>query len=113
MSYIGFSLRLSDHQKSLLRSAFRNKKPVTLQVSASDIGIGDKLMLTQRQINHLQAAARAGAGARITLSATQMKQNGGSKNGSGMFLPGTTLDRRHFGRGMQLAGTGMMLPAGR
>lgn len=127
MSYQGFNVRLSADQKDRLKSAYRNQKGITVQVSASDIGVGDKLMLTARQINHLEKAKAEGKGARITLSATQLKQSGGflpflipligslaaplinkvfgsgvgKKKGSGMFLPGTT-GRRSYGSGMFL-----------
>ena len=115
MSYLDFRLRLSDYKKEQIRSAAKNGHSVTLQFDPSEIGIGDTLKLTQRQITHLKKAKANGKGARITLSMTQLKQNGGFLNLIGtvlgelidnnMNLPNLPGARRYMGNGLLLPGT--------
>jgi len=78
MSYQPYAIALTAGQKSSIKSAVQNKKACTLRISASQIGSGEpSIKLTANQINKLNKAKAAGKGCDITLSTTQLSQQGG------------------------------------
>ena len=53
-TYIEYSVKLTDGQKSKLASAIRNKTALTLRLKHSHLRGSDELMLTKSQINKIK-----------------------------------------------------------
>ena len=72
--YHPFKVALTEDQRRSLAKAVKVNVAVTLLVKPEQIGKGDDLPLTATQTNHLKNAARAGHGADITCSKTQISK---------------------------------------
>ena len=75
--YIETSLNLSPIQKQKIASAVRQKKGITIRLSASDFTGNDKIRLTKQQINKIRKAKSKGTGVDIKLSKTKLSKQGG------------------------------------
>lgn len=75
-------VNLKDIQIRKIKTAYKKKVPVTIQLNKDQLSGSDKLQLTQRQINKIEKSKKEHKGCRITLSYDQLKQNH-----SGGFLP--------------------------
>ena len=53
-TYFEYGVSLTDNQKSKLRSAIRNKSPLTLRLKHSHLRGSHVLMLTKRQIAKIE-----------------------------------------------------------
>src|SRR5215813_2462671 len=71
--YYPFKVYLSDPQKKKLERAYKNNESIGLRIDKTKTPNQD-LKLTNTQINHINKAIQ---GCNITLSKSQMKQNGG------------------------------------
>lgn len=71
--YIDYRVTLSPTQKETIKSAVKNKRSVTIQLSSGP----DAVKLTRRQINKIKNARQNKTGVRITLSQTQFQKTGG------------------------------------
>lgn len=75
-------VNLKDIQIQKIKTAYKKKVPVTIQLGKDQLSGSHKLQLTQRQINKIEKSKKERKGCRITLSYDQLKQNH-----SGGFLP--------------------------
>ena len=75
------NVKLTDYQKSKIKSAFKKNNNVNIQFDINQFKNGgdDVLLLTKRQINKLEKHKKSNAGLRLELSFNQLKQikNGG------------------------------------
>ena len=71
-TYFEYGVSLTDNQKSKLRSAIRNKSPLTLRLKHSHLRGSHVLMLTKRQIAKIEKSIANGTGTDITISKTQI-----------------------------------------
>lgn len=76
-----YQINLSDNHKNKIKTGYKNKIPVTIQLKSDQKG-NEKVLLTQRQINKIEKCKKDKKGCRITLTHDQLK-----KNHSGGFLP--------------------------
>jgi hypothetical protein len=77
MDYITNNVRLSQSQKSKIRTAYSKNRGTSIQLSRSDLNGTDKISLTRSQAANLNEARRLKKGIRLTLSKTQLSQSGG------------------------------------
>lgn len=80
MEYKSVNINLTEHQKSKLKSAFKNNKSITIQFSIDQLKSGkDQIFLTNRQYNKLEKHKKNNKGLRIDFSLNQLKymKNGG------------------------------------
>ena len=85
--YTPTKVRISENQKSKIKKAIDEGKPVSIQLSYADLsadsasGEHDILALTQGQINNMAKAYESKKGVRITLSKTQLERNRETRGG--------------------------------
>lgn len=86
-SYSNVPMDLTDKQNKNLLSALSSSTPLTLRFTQEQIKNGEgNLLLTSRQMNHLDKSNVKGKGANLTLSATQLKKmKSDMKKGNGMY----------------------------
>ena len=82
-TYIEYSVKLTDGQKSKLASAIINKSPLTLRIKHRHLQGSDELMLTQRQISRIKKSIANGTGSDIKISKTQIRKS--VKHGGNLF----------------------------
>ena len=104
--YIETSLNLSPIQKQKIASAVRQKKGITIRLSASDYTGNDKIRLTQQQIKKLRKAKNKNVGVDIKLSKTQLSKQGGFLGTLLACLAGSMLPSLLGG----IMGKGIVLP---
>ncbi len=75
VQYIDTKVHIGDSQKAKIEKAVEDGTAVTIQFSHEDINGNDVIALTKTQVNKLAKAYQDGKGARIKLSATQLKHN--------------------------------------
>ena len=73
-TYHSHKVNLSEGQRKKLLTAHHNKSGITIRLSKSDLTGNDSLMLTQRQINKINKAKKAGRGVDIHISKTQIRK---------------------------------------
>ena len=73
-TYHSYKVNLSEGQTKKLLTAIKNNNPLTLSLSNQDLSGNDTLMLTQRQINKLTKAKKAGVGSDLNISKTQIRK---------------------------------------
>ena len=80
-NYIPHGVTLSQNQKSRLAKALKNREPITIRLSRSELTGPDTLMLTKTQIGRIQRSLSSGKGVDIKITKTQIGkvvQKGGS-----------------------------------
>lgn len=82
-NYIEYRVKLTDGQKSKLRSAIKNNSELTLRLKHNHLRGPDELMLTKTQINKIQKAVSNGTGADIKISKSQIRKS--VKYGGNLF----------------------------
>lgn len=85
MSSVPLNVTLTDGQRTKLRSAFKQKNGVTIQLTYDQLrraGGQDVIAVTQKQANEITKARTLGKGCRLSLSSNQLKDNY-----KGGFLP--------------------------
>ena len=82
-TYIEYSVKLTDGQKSKLASAIKNKTALTLRLKHSHLRGSDELMLTKSQINKIKKSLANGTGSDIKISKTQIRRS--VKHGGKLF----------------------------
>lgn len=82
-NYIEYGVKLTDGQKSKLKSAIKHNSELTLRLKHSQLSGPDELMLTKTQISKITKAASNGTGANIKISKTQIKKS--VKYGGNLF----------------------------
>ena len=77
-SYVEYYVTLSPGQKEKLLKAFKKHSPTTIRLANNQLsGHHDRIFVTQRQATHLEKAKRAGNGAQLQFSQTQMREQKG------------------------------------
>ena len=88
-TYIEYKVKLTDGQKTKLRSAIKNNSELTLRLKHENLSGPDELMLTTTQISHIKKAISNGTGADIKISKTQIRKS--VKYGGNLFGALTSL----------------------
>ena len=73
-TYHSHKVNLSQGQRSKLLKAHKDKSEITIRLGNTDLTGNDSLMLTQRQINKINKAKKAGRGVDIHISKTQIRK---------------------------------------
>ena len=87
--YTEYGVKLTDGQKSKLKSAIKNNSELTLRLKHSQLRGSDELMLTKTQINKIQKSISNGSGSDIKISKSQIRKSvkyGGNLFGALMSL---------------------------
>ena len=82
-TYIAYGVTLSDNQRKKLAKAFKEKSPITLRLSHSELTGSDEMMLTKTQIKKIQKARSTGKGVDLKISKTQIAKI--AKKGGTLF----------------------------
>ena len=82
-TYTEYGVKLTDGQKSKLRSAIKNNSELTLRLKHSHLRGPDELMLTKTQISKIKKAISNGIGSDIKISKTQIRKS--VKYGGNLF----------------------------
>ena len=73
-TYHTHKVNLSQGQRSKLLKAYKDKSEITIRLDNTNLTGNDSLMLTQRQINKINKAKKAGLGVDIHISKTQIRK---------------------------------------
>ena len=73
-TYHTHKVNLSKGQRSKLLKAYKDKSEITIRLGNINLTGNDSLMLTQRQINKINKAKKAGLGVDIHISKTQIRK---------------------------------------
>ena len=73
-TYHTHKVNLSQGQRSKLLKAYKDKSEITIRLGNTNLTGNDSLMLTQRQINKINKAKKAGLGVDIHISKTQIRK---------------------------------------
>ena len=71
-NYIPYGVTLSQNQKSKLAKALKNREPITIRLSRSELTGSDELMLTKTQIGRIKRSLSSGKGVDIKITKTQI-----------------------------------------
>ena len=71
-NYIPHGVTLSQNQKSRLAKALKNREPITIRLSHSELTGPDTLMLTKTQIGRIRKSLSLGKGVDLKISKTQI-----------------------------------------
>ena len=82
-NYTEYGVKLTDGQKSKLKSAIKNNSELTLRLKHSHLRGPDELMLTKTQISKIQKSISNGTGADIKISKSQIRKS--VKYGGNLF----------------------------
>lgn len=82
-NYTEYSVKLTDGQKTKLRSAIKNNSGLTLRLKHKNLSGPDELMLTATQISRIKKSISNGTGADIKISKTQIRKS--VKYGGNLF----------------------------
>ena len=70
--YLPYGVTLSQNQRTKLAKAFKNREPITIRLSHSELTGPDELMLTKTQIGRIRRSLTSGKGVDIKISKTQI-----------------------------------------
>ena len=71
-TYIPHGVTLSQNQKTKLAKALKNREPITIRLSHSELSGSDTLMLTKTQIGRIKRSLSSGKGVDLKISKTQI-----------------------------------------
>ena len=99
--YLPYGVTLSQNQRTKLAKAFKNREPITIRLSHSELTGPDELMLTKTQIGRIRRSLSSGKGVDIKISKTQIGKV--VKKGGSLFSSLAALVPALLPKAMQLA----------
>lgn len=99
--YLPYGVTLSQNQRTKLAKAFKNREPITIRLSHSELTGPDELMLTKTQIGRIRRSLTSGKGVDIKISKTQIGKV--VKKGGSLFSSLAALVPALLPKAMQVA----------